>query len=921
MGHHLQAHELPVYFLSLRGLKSKSDLTSQFLLVFRQAGTLESKGLSADDELCSIFDRLSDRCVIILDNADDLLECANVKDEVLNLLERILNRSHKVQFLLTTRESLPRSVWDLRFQGHKSVRIGELDELSCQTLAEKLLPLANTSDLTIVTQICGQVPLAIALLCSNISEDCAPSQYHEFIESSRENILELLDNPDLPSDFRLRLLFRQSFKGLSKQDQEALVSLCILPAHFDKNLSAAVLGIRTIEAEKVLRRLQRKSLIDYSPELSNVSMHKLIQSFGREKGEADMKETVLNAKSRFHAFYISLFEELNENFLSGRSMSAFIEFYEEEKNIVQSLIDGCLDSKTADRVFDVLAKAELFLDTLFWKGGSTFDKIFDTAIMTAKQTGKNVFYRRLLTSKAFFQVTWGASGNTEKLLSVSKAVQVQPSSHCGEEKGKHLCYYGLHQLVMGKTEDGIKVLEEALSSMKISQEHTILRLIIFQIFAIYYQSKNDSVNSTNVYLKALEECRNPRDTCLPVIPEPEEAINKANPSENQPLQVQVIFLLSKVIKNFSTSDTNQIFDNIMLTTLNDCEPAANATKTGWFNFHRNVVGVLESLGRDEDALTLTEGRISFHQKSLQQSDEREEKKGENRALHEQAQAQFYYDRGCIQCRRGDYTEAITSLTRALDMRIKLFGEEHSETANSYYSVGVTQYFLGNYTAALESDKRALEIRVKLFGEEHPDTAISYHEVGGTQHLLNDYTAALESHKRALEIRVKLFGEEHPETAISYHEIGVRQNSLGNYNTALESHKRALEIRVKLFGEEHPKTAKSYYSIGVTQDLLNDYIAALESAKRALDIRIKLFGEEHSETADSYHQVGAGYHSLGNYTADLESAKRALDIRIKLLGEDHPKTANSYHLVEVMQHSLSDYTAAVESEAACCCCEN
>ena len=111
VGHHLQALELPVYFLSLRGLKSKSDLTSKFLSLFRQAGTLDSdklRGLSADDELCLIFDRLSDRYVIILDNADDLLECGvpNVKEEVFNLIGEIFNRSDKVNFLLTTRESL-----------------------------------------------------------------------------------------------------------------------------------------------------------------------------------------------------------------------------------------------------------------------------------------------------------------------------------------------------------------------------------------------------------------------------------------------------------------------------------------------------------------------------------------------------------------------------------------------------------------------------------------------------------------------------------------------------------------------------------------------------------------------------------------------------------------------------------------------
>ena len=81
--------------------------------------------------------------------------------------------------------------------------------------------------------------------------------------------------------------------------------------------------------------------------------------------------------------------------------------------------------------------------------------------------------------------------------------------------------------------------------------------------------------------------------------------------------------------------------------------------------------------------------------------------------------------------------------------------------------GVTQHSLSDYTAALESAKRALDIRIKFFGEEHSETAESYHLVGIIQHSLSDYTAAFESAKRDFDIRTKLFGEEHSETAESY----------------------------------------------------------------------------------------------------------------------------------------------------------
>ena len=68
------------------------------------------------------------------------------------------------------------------------------------------------------------------------------------------------------------------------------------------------------------------------------------------------------------------------------------------------------------------------------------------------------------------------------MITVANAIQDPNSSICEGEKGKHLRYYGIYQLVIGNTEDGVKVLEEALSSMNTSQEHTILRLLIFQTF-------------------------------------------------------------------------------------------------------------------------------------------------------------------------------------------------------------------------------------------------------------------------------------------------------------------------------------------------------------------------------------------------------------------------------------------------------
>ena len=72
--------------------------------------------------------------------------------------------------------------------------------------------------------------------------------------------------------------------------------------------------------------------------------------------------------------------------------------------------------------------------------------------------------------------------------------------------------------------------------------------------------------------------------------------------------------------------------------------------------------------------------------------------------------------------------------------------------------------MGDFNAAVQSSQRALNIRIKLFGEEHQSTADCYRFLGKAQHELGDYKAAAQSTERWQDIRNKLRGEEHQSTA-------------------------------------------------------------------------------------------------------------------------------------------------------------
>ena len=674
VGHRLQKRGLPVYFISLRGLRSKDDLMSKLLSHFRTDKSAK-QGLKAEFEIGFIFERLSDPCVLILDNADDLLECGepNVKEETLNLLKDIFNRSENAKFLLTTRE--PMDYLDMSLQGHKSTRIGELDELSSKALVKILLPKASSSDATKIVHICGLVPLAIWLLCKSLPNDSVQcSADLDELMLSKISLVELLDNPVHSSDARLKTVFESSFQRLSSQDQEALVSLSVLPETFDLKIASAVLGLESPpETNRVLGMLQDRALIDRCSNSGKFSIHKLLQSFAKDKGRQEMEETILTANTRFLLFYIDLAEKLNEMFLTGQSMKALIEFFDNERNIVKSLLDGCTNYRAADRVFQVLAKAEFFLATAFYDNELNFYKIFQSAVKEASQLERSVRHRQLLQSKAFGYMTWGGDGKTMLLLSEASRLQSLTTATCPEEKGKHLCYSGIYQLVVGKTQDGVGSLEEAISLLNNTAEHKVLRLMILQILAIFYRcTKGDYKMSATFYDRAVQECREAGDIHLLVIPDNNGEANhwdeRRVPSSteylgNEPIEIEMIYLVVSAIKKICATEITDFSIKLLLRILQGIESTNEMTKPGWFRFQAIAITMLSTFHRYQEGLSLTQKLITYYLNSLQKGTTGEE--NFTSSLQKEALAEWYLLQGKNQHCLRHFSEAFASKQHAL----------------------------------------------------------------------------------------------------------------------------------------------------------------------------------------------------------------------------------------------------------------
>ena len=274
-------------------------------------------------------------------------------------------------------------------------------------------------------------------------------------------------------------------------------------------------------------------------------------------------------------------------------------------------------------------------------------------------------------------------------------------------------------------------------------------------------------------------------------------------------------------------------------------------------------------------------------------------------------AAAYINIAAIYNSQGEYLKALEWYQKTLDIREKLSANDYPETAAAYNNIAAVYDNMGEYPEALGWYQKALAIFERVLGREHPTTSITYNNIAHVYDCQGDYVNALEWFRKAIAIREKVLGKEHPDTATTYHNIAHVYDNQGEYAKALEWYQKALTIREKALSSEYPSTAATYHNIGLVYSNQGEYPEALEWYQKALSIREKALGREHPDTVTTYDNIMVVYAAQGEFPKALEGFKRVISIREKVLGREHPTTANTYNSIASVYDQQGDYPKALE----------
>jgi CHAT domain-containing protein/tetratricopeptide (TPR) repeat protein len=209
--------------------------------------------------------------------------------------------------------------------------------------------------------------------------------------------------------------------------------------------------------------------------------------------------------------------------------------------------------------------------------------------------------------------------------------------------------------------------------------------------------------------------------------------------------------------------------------------------------------------------------------------------------------------------------------------------------------------LGRHAEATPALSQSLEIRRRLLGDEHADTANSYEQLAQNLDHLDRSSEASLLLAEALSIRRKVLGEEHPETARSYTSLGMNFLNRGFPAEAAQFHDRALSIYRKVLGEQDPRTIQAYYTVAVNLIELGRPAEAIPLLEKVLSRWRATYGDQHPAVVDARALLAhAQLQVPGRETAAVENARAAVAAQRARRAVTTPRSDDAQQLRDARQ---------------------
>jgi len=243
---------------------------------------------------------------------------------------------------------------------------------------------------------------------------------------------------------------------------------------------------------------------------------------------------------------------------------------------------------------------------------------------------------------------------------------------------------------------------------------------------------------------------------------------------------------------------------------------------------------------------------------------------------------------------GDWENASTQLSAALQRAEALYGTEHPEVATSKLVLGMIAQDEGRFddAAVLLGEGRA--IREQLFGRQHFDIVEAISLQAFLEESSGNLDAAETLHLEALTLAREISAGDHVSVAEAMTKLGGLYRILGRNDEAESLLNDALSMQQRLYGGIHPETADTKRQLAGLYRETGRFKESERLYKEVIAERVRMFGENHTEVAHTWNSYAQLLGTMGEHDRALEAYRTSLDLLEILHDGPHPSFGALYN---------------------------
>lgn len=286
------------------------------------------------------------------------------------------------------------------------------------------------------------------------------------------------------------------------------------------------------------------------------------------------------------------------------------------------------------------------------------------------------------------------------------------------------------------------------------------------------------------------------------------------------------------------------------------------------------------------------------------------------------QATLMNNIGMLYNKMGDTAQALSHYQSGLDI---LEGEGDSGDGDSaglaaiLNNLGLLYIELEKLDDARQVLTRALEIRKDIFGEEHQRTAETILNLGGLMLVSEDYKAARDYFEQALKLYQMVLLPDHLDIGRAYLNLAGVYKRLGEIQLAKQHYVKAVEIYENTLGSLHPDT------VGIMENLVEllwekekDGDDVIYFLRRLIELHKHKLSDNERQLMLDFIYLGDCHFDRGEYVESRDNYNVALkytDYTTEIPPENrmiiYSNLAKSYEQLDDLDNALTFFRKALE----------